>query len=74
MIYQTGVFVSIPREAVLDVQLLAGRMGDSKESRAAICFIMLVFPQVMFQSVGTVVDIMFLLSDLDIHIGDWGGS
>ena len=71
MIYQTGVF---PREAVLDVQLLAGRMGDSKESRAAIRLIMLVFPQVMFQSVGTVVDIMFLLSDLDIHIGDWGGS
>ena len=39
MIYQTGVFVSFPREAILDVQLLAGMMGDSQESCAAICFI-----------------------------------
>ena len=39
IINQTGVFVSIPREAVLDVQLLAGRMGDPKESCAAIWLI-----------------------------------
>ena len=39
IINQTGVFVSISREAVLDVQLLAGRMGDSKESCAAIWLI-----------------------------------
>ena len=39
IINQTGVFVSIPMEAVLDVQLLAGRMGDSKESCAAIWLI-----------------------------------
>ena len=39
IINQTGVFVSIPREAVLDVQLLAGRMGYSKESCAAIWLI-----------------------------------